>query len=95
MDNQDTPARPSTKKIAAITLVIVACMIGGYALLTRGHVHTSSQYKYVGSVNSDKYHYQDCRWAQNIKPGNLITFTDEKDAQKQGYRPCKTCHPPR
>jgi len=50
--------------------------------------------QFVGSVNSDVYHYPDCPSAKGINPENLICFNDEKDAQAQGYRPCGRCDPP-
>ncbi len=50
--------------------------------------------KFVGSKNSDKYHYCTCRYAKRIKPENLLCFSDEKDAQGQGYSPCGVCKPP-
>ncbi|MHC1631792.1 MAG: Ada metal-binding domain-containing protein [Methanotrichaceae archaeon] len=49
---------------------------------------------YVGSINSNKYHYPDCRYAQKIKPENRIWFADSEDARAQGYVPCKVCKPP-
>ncbi len=51
-------------------------------------------YKYVGSKNSNVYHYPTCKSAQKIKPENLVTFNSAKDAQEKGYRPCKVCKPP-
>jgi len=51
-------------------------------------------YKYVGSKNSDKYHYPTCRWARKIKPENLVTFKSAQEAQAAGYVPCKVCKPP-
>jgi hypothetical protein len=53
------------------------------------HVH------YVGSVTSDKYHYPDCKWAAQISPHKLLTFSSVNEARKRGYRPCPTCGPPR
>ena len=50
-------------------------------------------YQYVGSVNSDKYHYPECRWAKKIKPENEIWFKDKDDAKAHGYVPCKVCKP--
>jgi micrococcal nuclease len=50
--------------------------------------------KYVGSRNSDKYHYPSCVWAQKINPENQVWFSSEKDAQARGYVPCKVCDPP-
>ena len=51
------------------------------------------QYKYVGSVDSDKYHKPSCQWAAKIKPENEIWFTSKEEAAKAGYQPCKTCKP--
>lgn len=57
-------------------------------------VALAGDYKYVGSKNSNKYHYPTCKSAQKIKPGNLVTFKSAKDAQAAGYVPCKVCKPP-
>jgi len=54
----------------------------------------TTEYLYVGSVNSNKYHYPDCQYAKNIKEENQIWFIDEQDAQNQGYIPCGSCKPP-
>lgn len=48
---------------------------------------------YVGSIERDKYHYPDCRWAKEISPGNLIGWDTVEDAQAAGYSPCGTCNP--
>ena len=53
----------------------------------------TGEYKYVGSVNSNKYHRPDCKWAKRIKPENEIWFRDKEDARKHGYVPCKVCKP--
>ena len=49
---------------------------------------------YVGSVNSDKYHYPSCQYAQQILPQNRIWFLTTAEAQASGYIPCKVCRPP-
>lgn len=61
---------------------------------------TSSNYEssgsggsYVGSVNSDKFHYPSCGQASKIKSGNLVTFSSREDAISRGYSPCKFCSP--
>lgn len=51
--------------------------------------------QYVGSIDSDKYHYPKCRHAENILPQNEIWFTDVTDAKSKGYVPCGVCRPPR
>lgn len=53
-----------------------------------------TKYLYVGSINSNIYHYPDCIWAQKIKPENEIWFFTANDADAHGYRPCKVCDPP-
>jgi micrococcal nuclease len=55
---------------------------------------TQTQGNYVGSTRSDKYHYPDCYWAQQIKPDNLIWFSSAREALDKGYTPCKVCNPP-
>ena len=50
--------------------------------------------KYVGSKNSKKYHYPDCRYAKKISQENKIWFKSIKEAQEAGYEPCKVCKPP-
>ncbi len=47
----------------------------------------------VGSKSSKKYHRPDCRFAQKIKPENLISFSGVEDARREGYLPCKVCNP--
>lgn len=54
----------------------------------------SSDKKYVGSINSNIYHFPDCEWAQKINPSNQIWFTSPEEAKAKGYSPCKVCKPP-
>lgn len=44
---------------------------------------------FVGSRNSDKYHFPDCYWATRIKPENQIWFKSEEEARKMGYTSSK------
>jgi micrococcal nuclease len=50
--------------------------------------------QFVGSVNSDVYHYPTCSSAKQISPGNKIWFDSVEDAKAHGYRACKKCNPP-
>jgi methylphosphotriester-DNA--protein-cysteine methyltransferase len=50
--------------------------------------------EYWASKNSNKYHYPNCRYAQKIKPSNLVKFNSPEQAIKAGYVPCKVCKPP-
>lgn len=49
--------------------------------------------KYVGSLQSDKYHLPSCRWAEKISPVNQIWFDTKEEAEKAGYKPCGVCKP--
>ncbi len=55
---------------------------------------STNQAVFVGSKNSDKYHYPSCGHAKKILPGNLITFNSVADAISKGYVPCGSCKPP-
>lgn len=48
----------------------------------------TEQGKFVGSVNSNKYHWPDCPWAKKIAPQNQIWFSSESEAQAAGYVRC-------
>lgn len=54
---------------------------------------SSSGVTYVGSVNSDKFHYPSCTHAKRIKDGNKITFSSRDEAIASGYSPCGVCTP--
>lgn len=48
---------------------------------------------YVGSAESDKFHYLGCRWAEKIKDENRICFASRNAAIDYGYVPCGVCNP--
>lgn len=50
--------------------------------------------EFWASKKSNKYHYPHCKWAQKIKPENLIKFRTPEEALRAGYIPCKVCRPP-
>lgn len=49
--------------------------------------------KFIGSIQSDKFHKPTCRWAKSIKSHNETWFSDVNDALNQGYSPCGVCRP--
>lgn len=53
----------------------------------------TTEQEYVGSINSNKYHYPWCQWAEKIHSENEIWFSSEEDAKVHGYVPCKVCNP--
>ncbi|MBU1255290.1 hypothetical protein KKE74_00845 [Patescibacteria group bacterium] len=46
------------------------------------------QEKFIGSVNSNKYHWPDCPFAKRISEENQIWFSSEQEAQDAGYIRC-------
>jgi len=48
---------------------------------------------YVGSAQSDKFHYLSCRWAGKIKDENRICFASKSAAVAYGYVACGVCKP--
>jgi len=49
--------------------------------------------KYVGSIDSNKYHYPTCRLAERILKENEIWFDTVEEAEELGYEPCGICNP--
>ncbi len=49
---------------------------------------------FLGSRNSDKYHYPNCHHAGRIYPQNRFWFSSPQDAANRGYVPCAVCRPP-
>jgi len=76
------------KKIRVLVSIVIL-MIFSIVCLS-----LAADYKYVGSKNSNKYHYPDCKWAKKISSKNLVTFKTAKEALAAGYVPCKVCKPP-
>lgn len=48
---------------------------------------------YVGSIESDKYHYPDCPSAKQILEEHETWFDTEEEAWSAGYIPCGRCKP--
>jgi len=54
---------------------------------------TAIEYTYVASKSSNVFHRPDCRWAKNISPNNLVSYSSRDEAIKAGKKPCKSCKP--
>ena len=44
--------------------------------------------RFVGSINSNKYHWPNCSFAQRIAEQNQVWFDSEEEAQNAGYVRC-------
>lgn len=78
------------RKLIIISLLLITVII----LYFCSDQLSTQQQKFVGSINSDKYHYPSCEWAKKIKPENQIWFSSPEEAKEAGYKPCKVCRPP-
>lgn len=76
--------KQAKKKTAIILLTLVT-------LLMTLNIATATTY--IGSSQSNKFHYTDCRWAKKINPDNAIYFNSREEAYSYGYVPCKVCKP--
>jgi hypothetical protein len=76
-----------------VIFIALACLLLSCSDTPQQRALPDSDDQYVGSINSDKYHYPSCRWAKKIKPENEIWFKDKEDARAHGYVPCKVCKP--
>jgi len=83
----DDAGKPSYSESSSIAL------FSGYRARDDEDGISSREESLVGSKSSRKYHRPDCRFAQKIKPENLISFSGVEDARREGYLPCKVCNP--
>jgi hypothetical protein len=82
-----------------IVIVIITCCVSGLIdeakSTTSNNLSSSTSIsKFYGSINSNVYHYGSCRYVDQIKSYNLISFSSASDAKSKGHRPCKICKPP-
>jgi hypothetical protein len=91
-----TPTRAPTNTPIPPTNTPVAGAPPGSEILADGVwrcPNSTAGAAYVGSDQSDKFHYLTCRWAQKIKDENRICFASRSAAVAYGYVPCGTCKP--
>jgi len=79
-------SRTKTKQVEGIKA-------GGLVTTGSKILMAKGQYKYVASKNSKVFHRPGCRWAERIKPENLVGYNGRAKAIKAGKRPCRVCKP--
>jgi len=89
----NTTSSPATSSVASNTASSSSSSGSSSSKSSSSSSESASGY-FVGSVNSDVYHYSSCASAKRIKSANLISFNSVQDAKNAGYRPCKVCNPP-
>lgn len=73
---------------------VIICIVFIFVLVLAGCTSQEPP-NFVGSINSDIYHYTDCEWARRISTENLVEFSSIEETREKGYRPCFVCAPPR
>ena len=48
-------------------------------------------YTFVGSTDSNKYHWPTCPYAQKIPRDKQVWFKTKTEAEKKGYKHCDKC----
>jgi hypothetical protein len=97
---EESKMRKGFVALGAVSILAIVLGAFAYTNLNRpsnpntGTNQNQSGQQFVGSKNSDVYHYPSCTWAQRIKASNQIWFSSSQDARNHGYRPCEICHPP-
>lgn len=76
-------ARSQSQTPAIQTKTVDFSVLGGQAANAAG--------LYVGSKNSDHYHYRWCAGADRINAENKIYFDSPQQAQEEGYEPAGNC----
>ena len=51
----------------------------------------TSKLKYVGSIETKKYHKSNCRFSKLIKAKYRLESNEESFFKKKKFKPCKTC----
>lgn len=48
---------------------------------------------YIASARSNKFHYPDCRYVNQISENNMVAYSSRDDAIADGKEPCSVCQP--
>ncbi|MCP4593265.1 MAG: hypothetical protein GY842_21210 [bacterium] len=51
--------------------------------------------RFVGSKYSNVYHLSKCKHVERIRSWNLVAYESTQEAEREGKRPCRICHPER
>ena len=86
--------RKGLLKTALISTLVISTLLAGCGSREATSPALAETHTYVGSSNSDKYHYPSCTAAKKIKEANQVWFSDASEAKSAGYVPCKVCKPP-
>jgi hypothetical protein len=88
VSNQETEIKYTKPqfKIVNFEPLILRCVYCEHELYPQ---YIASSDWHEGRLENKKYHSADSRWIRKIKPGNLIIFDSESEAQARGFKPSK------
>ena len=75
--------------LLAVALAAAACD------LRHRHAVGPDEGKFVASRRGERYHTLECRLAKRIHRRQLLYYKTGDDAYKDGFMPCRVCHPER
>ena len=51
------------------------------------------EHSFIASDANNTFHKPDCEWASVIPLINALKFWSDREARREGFRPCRTCKP--
>lgn len=93
LNSNSNPTTASAPTVQSATQEVNASTNASNPAATAQQTNLQS-YSFVGSKNSNVYHYPSCYEAKKIKSENLVTFNTLAEACAAGYMACKVCNPP-
>jgi aspartate carbamoyltransferase catalytic subunit len=91
VSNQRTETRYIKPEFKIVNLepLVLRCIYCEHELYPQ---YIASSDWHEGRLESKKYHSAGSHWIRKIKPGNLIIFDSEDEAQSQGFKPSSYAH---
>jgi hypothetical protein len=79
-----------------LALAAVALLVGAAAGCSKHrHAVGPDEGRFVASRLGAAYHTRECNVGMRIKRRNLLYYRTGGDAYRDGFMPCRTCHPER
>ncbi len=83
---------PSRRR--AVVLLLAACAATFVLACTRfRHAVGPDEGTFVASRTGSAYHLKTCPLARRIRHRHMLFYKSGDDAYKDGFTPCRVCHP--
>jgi hypothetical protein len=77
-----------------LALIIITAILVTTVFASRPLFDPTGTRRLVGSMKSNVYHWDDCKFVKKINPDYLFYFANPETAAKMLYKPCMRCNPP-